>query len=77
MLRLERRVTGDNSGHTLDTEVRTRLSNVNSQLLVTFDPNRAAANRARDIVIRTDGIISDDGVGEGVLFDVTDVQPAL
>ena len=61
----------------MDTEVRTRLSNVNSQLLVTFDPNRAAANRARDIVIRTDGFISDDGIGEGVLFEVTDVQPAL
>ncbi len=64
-------------GHELDVEVRTRLASVNSEVLATFDPNRAEADRARDIIIRTDGFIWDDGIGEGVLFEVIDRQPAL
>jgi hypothetical protein len=64
-------------GHELDDEVRTRLSGVNSQVLATFEPNPANADQARDIIIRTDGFIWDDGIGEGVLFEVIDRQPAL
>ena len=69
--------TDEDAGHELDDEVRTRLSNVNSQVLATFDPNRAAAVRARDIVIRTDGFIWSDGNVDGVLFEVIDRQPAI
>ncbi len=69
--------TDDDSGHELDEEVRTRLANVNSRVLATFDPNRAAAVRSRDLVIRTDGFIWSDGNNDGVLFEVIDRQPAL
>ena len=69
--------TDDDPGHELDDEVRTRLANVNSQVLATFDPNRAAAVRARDIIIRTDGFIWSDGNVDGVLFEVIDRQPAI
>lgn len=69
--------TDEDPGHELDDDVRTRLSSVNSQVLATFDLNRDAADRARDIIIRTDGFIWDDGIGEGVLFEVIDRQPAL
>ena len=69
--------TDDDEGHELDDEVRTRLSNVNSRVLATFDPDRGAADRARDIIIRTDGFVWEDGIGDGVLFEVIERQPAL
>ncbi len=69
--------TDDDPGHELDSEVRNRLSTVNSQVLATFDPKRAAAIRARDIVIRTDGFIWDNGTSDGALFEVTNQPPAL
>jgi beta-lactamase superfamily II metal-dependent hydrolase len=69
--------TDNDPGHELDDEVRTRLANVNSQVLATFDPNRAAAVRARDIIIRTDGFIWSNGNVDGVLFEVMDRQPAI
>ena len=69
--------TDDDAGHELDDDVRTRLANVNSRVLATFDPIRAAAVRSRDLVIRTDGFIWSDGNNDGVLFEVLDRQPAL
>ena len=69
--------TDDDPGHELDVEVRDRLSNVNSLVCETFDRNRSDANRRRDIIIRTDGFTWNDGVGDGVLFEVIDRQPAL
>ncbi len=69
--------TDDDEGHELDDEVRTRLSNVNSRVLATFDPDRGAADRARDIIIHTDGFVWEDGLGDGVLFEVIERQPAL
>lgn len=67
--------TDDDAGHELDQEVRDRLSNVNSRVLATFDPNRSAAKR--DIIVRTDGFIWGDGTGDGVLFEVLEQAPAL
>ena len=67
--------TDDDAGHELDQEVRDRLSNVNSQVFATFDPNRNP--KKRDIIIRTDGFIWGDGTGDGVLFEVLEQQPAL
>ena len=67
--------TDDDPGHELDQEVRDRLSNVNSRVLATFDRNRSAAKR--DIIVRTDGFIWGDGIGDGVLFEVIEQQPAL
>ncbi len=67
--------TDDDAGHELDQEVRDRLSNVNSQVFSTFDPNRSP--KKRDIIIRTDGFIWGDGTGDGVLFEVLEQQPAL
>ena len=69
--------TDDDPGHELDDEVRDRLSNVNSRVLATFDRNRNAANRAKDVIIRTDGFIWGDGTEDGVLFEVIERQPAL
>ena len=55
---------------------RKKSSNVNSHVLATFDPNRSPANR-RDIIVRTNGFIWQDGNRNGVLFEVLEEQPAL
>ncbi len=69
--------TDDDPGHELDVDVRTRLATVNSQVFATFDRDRAAAVRARDFVVRTDGFIWSDGNVDGVMFEAIDLQPAL
>jgi beta-lactamase superfamily II metal-dependent hydrolase len=69
--------TGDDAGHELDQEVRDRLATVDSRVLATFDPSRSATRQARDVVVRTDGFIWQDGEGEGVLFEVVERAPAL
>ena len=67
--------TDDDDGHELDQDVRDRLANVNSRVLATFDPNRNPTKR--DIIIRTDGFIWNDGIGDGVMFEVIEEPPAL
>ena len=67
--------TDHDEGHELDTKVRTRLAMVKSLVFATFDPKRNP--KKRDIVVRTDGFIWDDGIGEGVMFEVLEEPPAL
>lgn len=67
--------TDDDPGHELDQKVRDRLSKVKSLVRATFVPNGSGVKR--DIIVRTDGFIWGDGVGDGVLFEVLEQQPAL
>lgn len=69
--------TGDDPGHELDQEVRTRLATVKSRVLATFDPTRVPARQAQDVVIRTDGIMRSVGNVDHVLFEVNYRQPAI
>ena len=69
--------TDEDAGHQLDEEVITRLEAVGSEVLATFIPERAAADKARDYIVRTDGFLYETADEEGVIFEVTHQAPAL